>query len=569
MKSVFLLLFSVFFLFSCRQLPHSQGGSGTEGLISAQAMVVTAHPLASRVGIEILKKGGNAYDAAIAIQYALAVVLPRAGNIGGGGFMLARNAEGEKFALDFREKAPAAAHEKMYQNKSGEVIAGLSLKGHKAVGVPGTVAGMAEIYHRFGTLPFDSLIGPAIALAREGFLLTEHAAGLLNRFQDDFRTQNTRPIFLVRKTTYRAGEKIQFSDLAKTLERIRKKGTDGFYKGETARLIVAEMQRGGGLITAEDLKNYKALWRRPLQGTYRKIYRISAMPPPSSGGVALLQLLKGSENYNFKAAGHNSAAALHQITERARRVYADRSTHLGDADFYQVPLKKLLDSNYIAQRNADISPDTATPSLQIKHGRVEKIESFETTHFSVVDAQGNAVAITTTLNSYFGAKVLVGGAGFFLNNEMDDFSVKPGTPNQFGLVGSAANAIRPGKRMLSSMSPTIVEKNGELFMVLGTPGGSTIITNVYQVILNVIDHGFTMQEAVNAKKIHAQWLPDQIVYEQGGLTKKVQKKLKTMKHKLVEIEQIGRFEGILRRENGTLEGAADNTRSGDATASGY
>ncbi len=572
MKRIYLLALSavLFLLFSCRQQATvEQLPEKVEGVLAKNGMVVTAHPLATQVGIDILKKGGNAFDAAIAVQYALAVVLPKAGNIGGGGFMVARDAQGNKYALDFREKAPLAATPTMYLDENQEVIPDLSIKGHKAAGVPGSVAGMDEIYKKFGSLPFEELIQPSIDLAAKGFALTEYEAGLLNRFQEDFLAQNTDTIFLVREQEYKEGETIVYADMAKTLERIRDKGRDGFYQGETAELIVKEMERGGGLISLEDLANYQAVWREPLQGAYKGQYTIVSMPPSSSGGVALLQLMKGSEPFAFSEWGVNSVASVHHMTELQRRVYADRATHLGDMDFYEVPLGMLLDSAYIAERMANISPDTATPSQQIKEGSVERIESYETTHFSIVDKQGNAVSITTTLNSYFGCKVMVAGAGFFLNNEMDDFSAKPGVPNQFGLVGSEANAIRPEKRMLSSMTPTIVEKNGELFMVVGTPGGSTIITNVYQVILNVLEHNLNMQEAVNAKKMHSQWLPDRVAIEKGMLDSLQLNALKAMGHEVYEIPQIGRIEAILVREDGMLEGAADNTRTGDATALGY
>ncbi len=572
MKKIYTTLLVVVFLipFSCEQATKTaQLPQKTEGVIAQNGMVVTAHPLASKVGLEILQKGGNAYDAAIAVQYALAVVLPKAGNIGGGGFMVSRSANGEKFALDFREKAPANASRDMYLDENKEVIPELSTKGYKAAGVPGTVAGMDEIYQKFGKLPFEQIVQPAIDLAANGFELTEYEAGLLNRFQEDFLAVNIDTIPLVRAEEYKGGEQIKYTELAETLSRIRDSGRDGFYKGETAALIMKEMTRGDGLISLEDLENYRAVWRAPLEGNYNGIYNIVSMPPSSSGGVALLQLLEGSESFDFKELGLNSVQSIHYMTELQRRVYADRSTHMGDMDFYDVPLEMLLDSTYIDSRNASIKSDRATPSQEVKEGEVERIESFETTHFSIVDKEGNAVSITTTLNSYFGCKVYVSGAGFFLNNEMDDFSAKPGVPNQFGLVGSEANAIRPGKRMLSSMTPTLVEKNGKLFMVVGTPGGSTIITNVYQVVMNVLEHKLNMQEAVNAKKMHSQWLPDRVVLEKGLLDSLQMNRLREMGHDLYEIDQIGRIEAILVREDGSLEGAADNTRTGDATALGY
>ncbi|MEM1135913.1 MAG: gamma-glutamyltransferase [Bacteroidota bacterium] len=539
-----------------------------KGVIAENGMVVTAHPLASQVGLDILKQGGNAFDAAIAVQYALAVVLPKAGNIGGGGFMIYRTAGGETGALDFREKAPGRANKDMYLDGEGNPINDLSKIGHLAAGVPGTVAGMDEAYKKFGKLPFERLIQPAIDLAANGFELTAYEASLLSRFKEQFTKTNTHDLYLVRETPFAEGDSIFHKDLAKTLERVRDEGKDGFYKGETAALIEKEMQKGGGIISKEDLANYEASWRAPIEVTYKEKYKLISMPPSSSGGVALAQLMLGSEKFDFKSMGLNSAKSLHVMTELQRRVYADRATHLGDMDFYDVPIEMLLDENYLAERYSTISLDTATPSEEIKAGEVAAIESFETTHFSIVDKEGNAVSITTTLNSYFGCKVMVEGAGFFLNNEMDDFSVKPGVPNQFGLVGAEANAIQPGKRMLSSMTPTIVEEDGKLLMVVGTPGGSTIITNVYQVIMNVLAHGLTMQEAVNAKKMHSQWMPNRIIIEQGvdSLTLDT---LKMMGHEIREIEQIGRMEAILVNEDGTLEGAADNTRTGDATALGY
>ena len=560
----------VFFIVSCSESVNQTvlEDKPVKGVIGSNGMVVTAHPLASQVGLDVLKQGGNAFDAAIAVQYALAVVLPKAGNIGGGGFMVYRTAEGETGALDFREKAPGKGHKDMYLDADKNVIDTLSKKGHLAAGVPGTVAGMDEAFKKFGTLPFEKLIQPSIDLANNGFELTEYEASLLNRFQKSFKEINTHEIYLLRDEDYVEGDSIYHKDLALTLERIRDNGKDGFYKGETAELIEKEMKNGGGIISKEDLASYEAKWRDPIEVTYKDNYKIISMPPSSSGGIALSQLMIGSENYDFKGMGLLSAKSLHVMTELQRRVYADRSTHLGDMDFYDVPVEMLIDRNYLAERFSTISMDTATPSQEVKAGSVEAIESFETTHFSIVDKEGNAVSITTTLNSYFGCKVLVEGAGFFLNNEMDDFSVKPGVANQFGLVGAEANSIQPGKRMLSSMTPTIVEKDGKLFMVVGTPGGSTIITNVYQVVLYAIEHDLTMQEAVDAKKMHSQWLPDRIIIE-AGIDSLTLDTLRSMGHEIREIEQIGRIEAIMVQEDGSYEGAADVTRTGDATALGY
>ncbi len=539
------------------------------GLAAKNGMVVSAHPLASEVGLATLKKGGNSFDAAIATMYSLAVVLPKAGNIGGGGFMIYRTASGETGTLDFREMAPSGSKRDMYLDESKEVIENKSLSGHLAAGVPGSVAGMDAIHKKFGSLPFKDLVQPSIDLAINGFELTKYDADIINRFQEDFIKHNIDTPFLFREKEFEAGEKIKFKDLGETLKRIRDNGRDGFYKGVTADLIVKEMERGGGIISKNDLENYKAVWREPLTGSYRG-HKIISMPPPSSGGIALLQLLKGSEKFDFKNYGHNSANSIHIMTELMRRVFADRATHLGDMDYYDAPINELLDSSYIANRIADIKLDKATPSEEIKEGKVDKIESFETTHFSIVDKEGNAVAITTTLNSFFGCKVMVKGAGFFLNNEMDDFSIKPGEPNQFGLVGGEANAIEPGKRMLSSMTPTIIEKDNQLYMVLGTPGGSTIITNVYQTIVNVIDYKMSMTQAVDTQKIHAQWLPDEIILEREFPEKTIQE-LRTLGHKINTIEQIGRMQAILHFPNTEYPylGAADITRTGNSKASGY
>jgi len=568
MKSKFYLLLMLLWAMSCRENPQTLVlDKPTTGVLAKNGMVVSAHPLATQVGLDVLKEGGNAFDAAIAVQYALAVVLPKAGNIGGGGFMVYRKADGETGALDFREKAPGNADKDMYLDGEGNPISSLSKRGHLAAGVPGTVAGMDEAYKKFGSLPFERLIQPSIDLAGNGFELTEYEASLLARFQEVFKEVNG-DIYLVSDEPFEAGDTIYHKDLSKTLSLIRDQGRDGFYKGETAKLVELEMEKGGGIITQEDMANYQAAWRKPIEVTYKDSFNIISMPPSSSGGVALAQLMLGSANYDFKSTGLNTAKSIHLMTELQRRVYADRATHLGDMDFYDVPLEMLLDADYLADRYSSIAMDSATNSQAIKAGEVATIESFETTHFSIVDKEGNAVAITTTLNGYFGCKVLVEGAGFFLNNEMDDFSVKPGVPNQFGLVGAEANSIQPGKRMLSSMTPTIIEKNDKLLMVVGTPGGSTIITNVYQVIMNVLEHGLTMQEAVNAKKMHSQWLPDQVIVEQG-LDSLMLDTLRSMGHSIREIEQIGRIEAVLVTEDGMLEGAADNTRTGDATAMGY
>ncbi|MEM1338998.1 MAG: gamma-glutamyltransferase [Bacteroidota bacterium] len=542
-----------------------------EGVVAANGMVVTAHPIATSIGLDVLKKGGNAFDAAVAVKYALAVVLPKAGNLGGGGYMVYRTANGKKGALDFRETAPAAASRDMFIDaKTDTVLKTKALLGHLAACTPGTVDGMDKIYKKFCVLPFDSLIQPAIDVAKNGYAISEYDAWTFNRSQKQFRQVNDSSMLFIKREPWEEGDAIVQADLAKTLERIRDNGRDGFYKGQTAKYIVDEMNSGGGILTKADLEDYRAVWREPIEGKYRDSFNIISMPPSSSGGIIIVQLLKGSNAYDFKKMGHNTPETVHVMTELQRRAYADRAEHMGDLDFYEVPIAMLLDEEYIANRNASITMEKATPSAAIKAGEVDRIESLETTHFSIVDKDGNAVSITTTLVGYFGCKVLVDNAGFFLNNEMNNFSLKPGFPNIFGLIGGEANAIAPGKRMLSSMSPTIVEKNGALFMILGTPGGSTIINVNYQNIVNVIDHGMTMQEAVDAKKHHSQWLPDTIVLEEGTLDSLTLVKLEALGHTSFRVvEQLGRTEAILVRPDGSYEGAADNKRTGDAVAEGY
>jgi gamma-glutamyltranspeptidase/glutathione hydrolase len=537
------------------------------GLVTDSAMVVSAHALASQVGVDIMKQGGNAIDAAIATHFALAVVFPAAGNIGGGGFMVVRLKDGTTATLDFREKAPAAATTNMYLDADGNVIPDLSTQGHLASGVPGSVEGMVEAHKKYGTLPWKDLVQPAIDLALKGFLLTEREANWFNEMQADLKKYNTvMPEFLLRDS-WKAGDSIKWLELGRTLELIRDNGRAGFYEGITAENIAAEMKRGKGLITLEDLKNYTAAWRDPIVASY-KDYKIISMPPSSSGGVCLVQLLKSVEPYPIKQWGHNSVATIHLMTEAERRVYADRAIYLGDPDFYKVPLKQMMDDQYNDERMSSYDPDKATPSSEVKEGVIAGYESEETTHYSIVDALGNAVAVTTTINGWFGSHVVVGGSGFFLNNEMDDFSSKPGVPNMFGVLGAEANKIEPNKRMLSAMTPTIVEKDGRLFMVVGTPGGSTIITSVFQVILNVVEHDMRMQEAVNAKRIHAQWLPDVIIPETGTLSKEDSITLVNMGHKITTRRAIGRVDAILVLPDGKLEAGADNTR-GDDTAKGF
>jgi len=530
-------------------------------------MVVTAHPEASKVGIEILKKGGNAVDAAVAVQFALAVVYPNAGNIGGGGFMVYRSAKGEVNALDFREKASAAASRDMYLDAEGNPIVEKSLYGHLAAGVPGSVAGMVEAHKKYGKLSWKEVVQPAIDLAEKGFQITKRQASELNGLHRKLMDINLNGTALVNlESTWQENSLLVQTELANTLKLIQQKGRAGFYEGAVADSIVAEMQRGKGLMTKQDLKNYRAVWRKPITGNYRG-YKIITMPPTSSGGIALIQLLQSVEPYPLNKWGHNADSTVQVIVEAERRVYADRATHLGDPDFYKVPQKELLSAGYNKNRMANFNWLAATPSSEVLAGVIKGKESEETTHFSIVDRDGNAVSITTTLNGSYGSLVVVKGAGFLLNNEMDDFSVKPGAPNMYGLVGGEANAIAPNKRMLSSMTPSIVEKDGGLFMVVGTPGGSTIITSVFQTIINVIDFEMSMQQAVAAKKFHHQWLPDEVYVEKDALDSLSADNLKTKGYKIVPRGPIGRVDAILKTKWGAYQGGADPR--GDDVAIGY
>ena len=529
-------------------------------------VIVSAHPEASKVGLEILQKGGNAADAAIAVEFALAVVYPNAGNIGGGGFLIYRGKDGEVNALDYREKAPEKARENMYLSGDGEVIKNLSLLGGLASGVPGTVAGMVELHNRYGSLPWKDLVQPAITLAKQGFRLTAQQAEELTKLHHEFIQYNTLPNNFTSRTEWKVDDLFVQTDLAHTFERIQNLGFKGFYEGETANLIVAEMNRGNGMMTLEDLKNYKAIWRTPITGHY-KSYKIISMPPPSSGGIALVTLFQLTENYPLQQWGFQALKTVQVMVEAERRVYADRAEHLGDPDFFQVPVDNLLNKEYINTRMNNFSFHRATPSTEVKAGNFNNTESEETTHYSIVDRFGNAVSATTTLNDSYGSRVVVGGAGFLLNNEMDDFSLKPGQPNLYGLVGGQANAIAPNKRMLSSMTPTIVEKDNKLFMVVGTPGGSTIITSVFQTILNVIEFGMTMQEAVAAPRFHHQWLPDRIDVEAKAIPSATRAALEIKGYNFHSRNNYGRVDAILVNKNGTYQAGADPR--GDDKAVGY
>ena len=532
--------------------------------IADNGAVVSAHPLASKAGIEILKKGGNAIDAAIATQLALAVVYPQAGNLGGGGFMVAKLSDGKEVAIDYREMAPGNAHRDMYIDSMGIARTDKSQDGHLASGVPGTIAGLFESA-KHGKLSFDKLIQPAIELAEKGFVIREREAKNLNGLQDELKKFNTvMPVF-VKGTPWKAGDTLIQADLANTLKRIRDKGAAGFYEGETARLIVEEMKRGGGIITYEDLKNYKAKPREPHTFSY-KGYKVIGMPMPSSGGLLLHQMMKMIEDRNIGALGFQSEQAVQLMTEVERRAFADRGEYMGDADFYEVPVKMLTNEVYLQVRMKNYDTAKATPSTVIKPGVLLRAESEETTHLSVIDKDGNAVSVTTTLNNSYGSRTVVGGAGFFLNDEMDDFSIKPGVPNMYGAIGGEANAIYPGKRMLSSMTPTIVLKDDKPYIVTGTPGGTTIPTSVFQTLVNIIEFNMSTEDAVYKPKFHHQWLPDTLEVEKG-FPQPVKEALIKKGYAIEERGGIGRTEVIKVLPSGKFEAIAD--RRGDDDAEGY
>ena len=556
MKNLSKYILLIIFILSC--------SNKHEGVLADNGMVVSARQEASKIGVDILKKGGNAFDAMLATELALAVSYPSAGNIGGGGFMVYRKSDGSTGALDYRERAPINSTSDMYLDENMEIIEGLSMIGGLSVGVPGTIAGIFEAHERYGTLTINELISPVIELAKKGVIVTEKQKNRIEENRKYFKLVNKSKILF--DNDFNTNDTIKFPNLASTLERIMEYGRDEFYKGETAKKLVEFIQNNGGIITLNDLESYKPVWRDPIIFNYDGL-KIISMSPPSSGGVCINQIMKMIEPFDLKTFGHNSSNYIKLLVEAERRSFADRSHYLGDPDFIQVPVNKLTSESYLNSRMNDFSFEKPTDSNDIGYGNIEINESDETTHYSIVDQFGNAIAVTTTLNGTFGSKLYSNELGFFLNNEMDDFSSKPGYPNMYGLIGGEANKIEPQKRMLSSMTPTIVEKNGELFMTLGTPGGSTIITSVVQTILNVHEFNMTMQEAVNSARFHHQWKPDSIRIESELFDEKIKNNLIKSGYRLNDKGSIGRVDGILVKKDKKLEGGAD--KRGDDTAIGF
>ncbi|MDH7444006.1 gamma-glutamyltransferase [Aquimarina sp. 2201CG14-23] len=569
MRVLYLLL--VLLIFSCKKKPELSAHNQVKyqpvrGVIAQNAMVVSARKEASKIGKDILEKGGNAFDAMVATEMALAVSYPYAGNLGGGGFMVFRKANGETGAIDYREKAPLASFRDMYLDEKGNPIPEKSQLGAMAVGVPGTIAGIFEVHKKFGTLSIKELLTPVVALATKGYEVTLKQQKRFEKYKDIFIETNTDTILYAK--TYKAMDTVKNLPLAATIERIIENGKDEFYKGETGQKMVEYIQSKGGIITMEDLAKYQAKWRKPVQFTYKNL-TITSMSPPSSGGICLAQIMKMIEPYDLSSYGHNSLKSIQIITEAERRAYADRSFYLGDPDFVEIPVDTLISNSYLSERMKDFDPEKATLSSNLSYGSIPGYESSETTHYSIIDQFGNAISVTTTLNGAYGSKLYVPEIGFFLNNEMDDFSAKPGTPNMYGLLGTETNSIVPEKRMLSSMTPTLVEKDDKLWMSVGTPGGSSIITSVLQTILNVEEFGMTMQDAVNAPRFHHQWLPDEVFFEPNLFDPNLLDSLQTKGYTINESETkiTSKVDGILVLSDGSLEGGAD--KRGDDKAIGF
>ena len=551
MKNIILIVFS-FFVFSCAEV--------------YQPAVVSARKEATQIGLEIMKKGGNAYDAMIATHLALAVVHPTAGNIGGGGFFVYKDQDGTSGTLDFREMAPGNAFKDMYLDKDGNVIPDMSTLGGAAVGVPGSISAIFEIHSKFGSLPIEELFKPAIDLSKNGYVVTEKQSNsLTGKLEDFIKINGDKSLYSKR---YYEGDTIINIKFAETLKKISEFGPKAFYEGEIAEMIVNDVKKSGGIMTIDDLKNYKSVWRDPVKFKYKDLEIIS-MSLPSSGGILIGQMLKSIEDYDIKSFGHNSVEAIQLMVELERRAYADRSHFMGDPDFMNLPVYELIDKKYVNDRMKNFSWDKATPSSEVKHGNIIINESDETTHYSIIDKYGNSVSVTTTLNNSYGSKVFVEEGGFFLNNEMDDFSSKPGYPNFYGLIGSGANSIKAGKRMLSSMTPTIVLKDNKPSLIVGTPGGSTIITSVLQTILNVYEFDMDIQDAVNAPRFHHQWLPDVVIFEEGSLDKVKDSILKSKNYFVISLpiqmetggmsprSSIGAVDAIYIDEKGNVSTGAD------------